>query len=284
MSRIRRFAALLCALTLLCCASCAPSARFQAVKPGGLRVVVLEVGKADAILLRTENHAVLIDAAYDDCEARVLEALRQHGVEKLDLLIITHFDKDHIGSADAVLSQVNVAAVLQPDYQEDSKDCERYAAALQREGITPESPDEPVAFTFDEVEILVEPPKRAVYDEDNDYSLVVRAHHGENRFLFPGDAMAERLGELLDEGDLAYGFLKVPHHGRLNERSSDFISAASPDYAVITCAQDAPVAEQILDLLAETGAEVYLTTGGDILCESDGASISVRQERPAETY
>ena len=67
---------------------------------GWMTVDFLDVGKADAILVTTENSAVLIDTATNKMGDEVLDHIRARGIEKLDLLIITHYDKDHVGGAD----------------------------------------------------------------------------------------------------------------------------------------------------------------------------------------
>ena len=61
------------------------------------------------------------------------------GIERLDLLIITHFDKDHVGGADKILENIEVARVLEPDYDKDSKQYRQYCEALEEQGVAAEA-------------------------------------------------------------------------------------------------------------------------------------------------
>ena len=96
-----------------------------------LCVRVLDIGKADAILITNGEHAVLMDTGTAEAEETVLAALDRCGITKLDALIITHFDQDHIGSAPAVLQHVDVERIYQPEYEKESKPFDCYQTALE---------------------------------------------------------------------------------------------------------------------------------------------------------
>ena len=170
-----------------------------------LTVTFFSVGKADAILLQTENAAVLIDAATNSQGDDLVDALCARGVEALDLLIITHFDKDHVGGADKVLSALPVARVLEPDYTSDSKQTRQYREALADANLQAEALTENISFVLDGVAYVVDVANASRHGkvEENDLSLVVFARCGEVRFLFAGDAERPRLEELLEEGGLS---------------------------------------------------------------------------------
>ena len=104
-----------------------------------LTAVFFDVGKADAILLYNGEMAVLIDAGENGDGKDVAEAIRARGIERLDLLIITHFDKDHVGGADKILENIEVARVLEPDYDKDSKQYRQYREALEEQGVAAEA-------------------------------------------------------------------------------------------------------------------------------------------------
>lgn len=244
---------------------------------GTLELAVLDVGKADAIVLRTENHTVLIDTGWDETDTVLLDYLNRYDISSVDYMILTHFDKDHIGAADSIIEAVDVKQIIQPDYAEDSKQFDQYIAALASEKIVPVSLTENMEFALDSVEFTVYPPKKPNYDLDNEYSLVVSVRHGENSLLFAGDAMAGRLDELLQDGDLRHDFLKVPHHGVYDERSEEFFEAVGAQYAVITCSEGMPSIDEVYALLDEMGTVVYCTKDGSVYCESDGVLLSITQ-------
>ena len=72
-------------------------------------------------------------------------------------------------------------------------------------------------------------------------------------------------------------FLKVPHHGRIDDESETFINAVKPKYAVITCSKKEGGEEKLLALLDAAGSETYLTTGGTVTAVSTGSGITVTQ-------
>lgn len=252
----------------------------SAQAPQTLRIKLFKSGKADAFLIRTAEHAVLIDAAEEDDAEDILEYIQDKGVEKLDLLILTHFDNGHIGGAPEVLRSVPVDRVLMPDYDKLSQWREALDAALAEKGIVPEILTADSRFTLDDVafEIIVARAEHYSEDEDNDFSLVTRLQHGENSFLFGADIMSQRIQEMLDSGrDLRSTFLQVPDHGRNRDLTEAFIRAVLPRYAAITCSEKNPPAGAVLALLEELGVRTYLTMDGDIALTSDGQGITFKQ-------
>ena len=263
-------ALVLCALLAGCAA---------AAEDGELTAVFYDVGKADAILLYTENAAVLIDAGKNKAGQQILDDLAARGIEKLDFLIVTHFDKDHVGGADAIVKGIPVARALEPAYRGDSKQLTQYREALQEAGIEADALSENLSFELDGLRFDVDVANADFYgeDEENDFSLVVRLSHGGVRFLFAGDAEGTRLAELIDEGDLASDVLKVPHHGNHEKLSALFFESVSPEYAIITSDEKEPEDERVVTALQIAGAEVLLTRNGTIELISDGISV----KRPA---
>ena len=244
-----------------------------------LSVTFFDAGKADAILIRTGDHAMLIDAGLDANGAALVDALRAAGVESLDALLITHFDKDHVGGADHVLASLPVSAVYQPDYLKDSKQLRQYQKAAQAAGLSPVTLSENCELTLGEARLQVDVANQDDYgaDEENDFSLVVSLRFGGTSFLFAGDAEEARIDELLAEGNLAHDVLKVPHHGRKHDNNAQFFEAVSPRYAVITSSDDEPEKQETVRLLEQAGATVLLTRLGDVTIVSDGTSLTATQ-------
>ena len=258
-------ALLLCALLSGCA---------HASGEGELRAVFYNVGKADAILLYTDGAAVLIDAGKNKAGGTILSDLAARGVERLDFLIVTHFDKDHVGGADAILKGIPVGRVLEPDYPGDSKQLTQYREALSEAGIEAEALAENLSFELDGLKFDIDVANADFYgeNEENDFSLVVRLTHGNVRFLFAADAEEARLAELIDEGDLAADVLKVPHHGNYDKLSALFFEAVSPEFAVITSDEKEPEDPRAVTALEIVGAEVLLTREGTVEVISDGIS------------
>ena len=274
---MRKLTALILA-TLLCLSALSGCETTPATPDKTLSVTVLPIGAADSILLKTENTAVLIDCGTKDDADIILSTLRAQGVRKLDKLIVTHYDKDHIGAAADVLKAVDVVQVIQSPYTGNTgSNYDRYKAALPfADSVI--SPTETLRFSLGGVNYTVMPPTKSDYGKntDNNVSLAVRAVHGQQRFLFAGDAEADRLLELMESGeDLAADFLKVPHHGRHNKRSTVFLGKVAPAHAVITCSDEEPAEQEVLQVLSQLGAAVYQTKTQGVTAVSDGTVLTV---------
>lgn len=240
-------------------------------------VKIFKIGKADSILVSVYDKHLLIDTGEDEDIGEVLSYLEDANITSLDTLIITHFDKDHVGGADKILKQLTVKHVLMPNYNSNSKQTVEFMEAIEETGVTATRLTEPFDFEFGEAQVSVLPPHQSTYDGDNDYSLVTSIIYGETSFLFTGDAEATRLAELLNDGDLAHTFLKVPHHGRFNELSTAFFKAVKPEIAVITASNKNPADEQTLNALKDVGAATYITKNGTVTVTSDGHTLTVQQ-------
>lgn len=254
---------------------------FDSTIVGDVTIDILSIGKADAILITTKNHAVVIDTGEDDDGGKVLDALAARGVDTIDYLIITHFDRDHVGGAERVISLMPVKQILQPNYSNDRKEFTKYQEAVKAHNVpVTVMGKEDIDFYLDDVQFNVTPPWRNKYpgnEYDNQMSLVVTMWHGNNTFVFAGDAQKERLKELIARGGLKADFLKVPHHGVMDSSSEQFLQMVQPEYAVICDSNKNPASDELLSLLNVMGVKVYQTKDGDVTCVSDGQTLTVTQ-------
>lgn len=246
----------------------------------GIRITFFDVGKGDAILIETDEHSVLIDSGYDDTAGVILNYLAKQNVQRLDYMILTHFDKDHVGGADWVLETVEVGEVLQPDYESEAKQYLQYQETMKDKEKQAYLVTQTERFSFDGVDFLVYPPQQEEYEEeDNDFSLVVSMTYGSRSFLFAGDCERERLKELLrqTEFSLSHDVLKVPHHGKKEKNTEEFLRAVSPTIAVFTCPEEMAIEEDISEVLEEMGTLSYLTGEGTVTCLCDGDVLQMIQ-------
>ncbi len=245
-----------------------------------MTVTVLNTGKSDCILIRTGNHLAVIDTGEKADADAVNAAIRSTGTKTVDVLVLSHFDKDHIGAAEKVLKKNKVLQILEPDYAKESDTADDLKKMMKKNGYTPVTVREETVFTLDDTVFTVYPALKQEYGEEdsNVFSLVVRAVHGDNVFLFTGDAEGARLAELTEVLPAGCTFLKVPHHGVYDNFTYDFLKHVSPAYAVITCSGSERPDAKLLKILEETETETYLTLSGAVIAVSDGKTISVRQQ------
>lgn len=281
MRMLRRIEIVILAFFLLFLSGCLPQKEGEQEEASGVRVTFFDVGKGDAILVETAHHAVLIDSGYDDTREIILDYMEKQEISVLDYLVITHFDKDHVGGADWILRGVETQSVLQPDYESDSAQYREYVEAVKEKGVPVVPVTKTMEVSLDGVDFLVYPPQEKSYEEeDNDFSLVIRMTCGKKSFLFAADCERERLGELLEQEEfpLSHDVLKVPHHGRKEKNSRKFLEAVRPGAAVITSSKEKPADDEICRMLEELGTEVYFTQNGTVTCLCDGKEIRMVQE------
>lgn len=246
-----------------------------------LTMTFLDTGKSDCIVMEVGESVVVNDAAdADDAEA-ICAFLDERGKTRIAYLILSHFDKDHIGSAADLISRYEVGCVLMPDYEEDS---EAYLALMRSlQETDTESRRLRAAFTFslEGVKFYVDAPRESVYENDNNYSLITCVTNRKTRFLLMGDAKKVRTGEFLssDAAKGRYDLIKMPHHGNYTKNLETLFETAKPRYAVLTADPERlRVEEETVSLLETYGCEVYYTDEGAVTAVSDGETVRLSRE------
>ena len=261
--------------------SAAVGCSLQKKQYAGIDISFLKVGKADAIVIKTAEHSVLIDSANQGEGKEIYNFCKDNGFESLDYFILTHFDKDHVGGAKAVLNKFqSIENIIQPGYTETSEEYLNYISMAEEKGYAPFVPEDVMTFMLDEAVFTVYPAMEKSYSQTNDYSLVVTVEYGKKTFLFAGDAEKKRIEELtqqLPERRKGYDLVKMPHHGVTENNTDKFIDFTDPEYAVITCSKKEPADEETISLLEENKTEIFYTYNGNLTFSCDGYSITYTQ-------
>lgn len=249
-----------------------------------LSIDLLKVGKADAIVIHSGEEVLVIDTGEEDDGEELVEFISQRGFSKIDTLIITHFDKDHVGGADTLLESMDVGQIYIPAYEGTHTEYVDFMCAMEEKGIEPTLLEKPVHFALGDAEVLVEPPTSYeviadTMENDNNFSLITTVVHGENRLLFMGDAEKQRIRQWLDSTSSAdCDFMKVPHHGVYNTALEDLFAATTPKFAAICSSKKNPAEPKTLELLKKYGADVFQTKDGNITVISDGNKLELHQK------
>lgn len=247
-----------------------------------LSVYFFSAGKADAaVMVAEDGSAVMIDTGLNKNGEQLVSRMREIGVKKLDYLIISHPHKDHIGGADYVIEAFPVEKALVSALRVDSKQERQFDEAIEQYQIPVEEPEINRTYQWKGVTLTVLGPLGSGYEDENDYSLIIRAEYQGTRILFTGDAEKQSLKEMLSAVvDLSADILKVPHHGKAEDNSGTFIQAVSPDVAVIPCVEgtDKELPEQeLMDILQQAGCQSFITGRGDVLLQINNGTITVEQ-------
>ena len=244
-----------------------------------MTVTFFDVGKADSIVINTENSTVIIDCGEKGDGKEIVQFLEDKGITTVDYLIITHYDKDHVGGASKVIKSLDVKNVLAPDYDEESDEVEKYQKALAGKNITPQRLTSDISFELDDASYDIIAPEETFYgeDNDNDFSLVTKMVYHDVSFLFTGDAMEQRLDEIMDIGKC--NLLKVPYHGRKLDNFKDFLQNVQPDCAVV-CTSANEFSSKTENALSDLNIKTYATCyNGRITASSNGVDLSISTEK-----
>lgn len=246
----------------------------------GLRLDVIDVGYGDCLLLRGPNgKTAMVDCGPREAGERIAGFLRDRGIERIDLLVLTHPHPDHVDGLEAFIDRVAIGRILESglEYEEslhaellDRATEKNIPISLLAEGMKIADLGEGVDW-----EVL----RLGGFDNLNEASAVMRLQYGRRVFLLMGDAevQAERLLlEQLGPEGLAADVVKVGHHANVSDPG--FIAAMTAEVALITLGEN-PWGAPNDDTLAAwqaTGARILRTDiHGDLAVTTDGESLKV---------
>ena len=252
-------------------------AHFTASLPeDALHVHVIDVGKADAILLESPDANVLVDCGTAEAAEDVLRYLAARGIDRLDAVWISHPDDDHCGGLPAVLQTVPADAVVESPVGESISGMTALPQAVPLRRAAVGERYAYGAMTFEVLGPLQD------YAESNNDSTVFRLQYDGFSMLFCGDMEARAERDLLAGGAaLRADVLKVAHHGSDTSTSAALLEAVRPRYAVISSGEDRSMLPRnaVLQRLHTSGAEIFRTdTDGAVVFSAADGKISVITE------
>jgi len=190
--------------------------------------------------------------------------LKDNNVSRMDYLILTHPDPDHIGGAFFIVPEFEIGRIFDNGQDLGDEDIARWYARLVRSkgNYRALKAGDVLRLGNAFLEVLW-PAGREVTGPFNDNSLVIMLRYAGFRCLFAGDLNNTGEKILLEKArDLKADVLKVGHHGYLDATLPQFLSAVSPGYAVISVdarQRKGMPSEQTLDLLKEKNIRTYRT-------------------------
>ena len=254
---------------------------------GELEVHFLDVGQADCTLIKCDGYTMLVDTGLDDQGTKIQNYLRKQGVERLDYLVLTHSDADHIGSADVILTKFEIGTIFMYNLEKDTKTYKNLLKLIDDNQIHYLSPAVGNIYALGSASFQILAPNDD-YDKPNNASIAFLLTHGENTFLFTGDAEKASEEDMLNNKfSLAADVLHAGHHGSKTSNTQEFVDAVMPRYAVISCGVDnsygLPDAE-VLNRFREKEMMVYRTDEqGTIVATSNGEKVTFNSA-PSDTW
>jgi len=258
----------------------------QSGSPQNLRVHFLDVGQGDSIFIQTPDGVeVLIDGGSNGTVLRALAQQMSFFDRKIDMIVGTHPDSDHIGGLVDVLGRYEVDTILVTENISDTSTARRYFLAVDTEQAEVVYARTGQEFALGEfVKLVVLYPESAVADmESNASSIVLQLVYGETEVMLTGDA-PKRIEEylVLTNGEhLQSDVLKLGHHGSRTSTSELFLQEVNPTHAVVSAEKDGRYGHphvEVTDLLFNYGVETYSTAEeGTVTFESDGKHVWLKK-------
>jgi len=266
---------------------------FDLSKPKFLEVNFFDVGQGDAIFIETpERQQILIDGGPD---SKILEKLGKEMPfydRSIDLIILTHPEKDHLAGLLEVLKRYKIDNILwngvvrdTPEYKEWQNLIEKEKAKIfiARTGTKIYCSTWNVEHCYFEILFPFENLAGKEFENSNDTSIVAKLNFNKNSFLFTGDIskFVEEELTIRENSDqfasLKSDILKVSHHGSKTSTSEEFLREVTPEIAVISAGKGNSYGhphQEVLERLEKFGIKVLrIDKEGDVKIFSDGENL-----------
>lgn len=270
---------LLCIFLLAGCTEAIKTEKIPVTAGHDMRVHFIDVGQGDSILIESPNgKTMLVDGGVKGAGQQVVSYLRELGVSKLDIVVATHPDADHIGGLIPVLNSMTIEQFYDSGKVHTSQTFEEMLMLIDEKNIPYDVPTPGDNIKFDEDVTVKVLNANEQASDNNDASIVLKIVYGNVSFLLTGDAGIALEKEMM-QYDVSATVLKAGHHGSNTSSSEDFIRAVKPEVTILSYGKDNkyghPHAE-VVDRLQEIGSKIYATADiGTITVTTDGINYAV---------
>jgi competence protein ComEC len=255
---------------------------------GKLKVDFLDVGQGDSIYIQAPNgNNILIDGGIDRKVLSSLGNVLPFGNKKIDIVLGTHPDADHIGGLPFVFDNYKVSAYIDNGAKSDSGVWRTLENKIESEKSQRVEAKAGMRIILDQdknIVLYVLSPYMNVnkVNDTNMGSIVGKLSYGSSTFMLTGDApinveqnLVKKFGSSL-ESDV----LKVGHHGSKTSSSEAFLKAVAPQFAIISVSAKNMYGhphKEVIDLLNKLGIKILRTSeNGTVKCESGGGEVVCR--------
>ncbi len=247
-------------------------------------LTMIDVGQGDSILLEIKSKNILIDTGgnmfsdYNMAKNKLIPYFKSLGIKKIDYLILTHGDYDHIGNAKYIVENFKVEKVIFNcgEFNELETDLIK---VLDEKKIPYYSCIKELNIDNNKLYFL----QTKEYDNENDNSNVIYTELSGYNFMFMGDASSTTEKEIIDKYNLPdIDVLKVGHHGSRTSSSIEFINEINPEYSIISVGKNNRYGhpnKEVLDALEES--KIYRTDqNGSIMFKINNNKLKIETCSP----
>ncbi|MDO8240785.1 MAG: ComEC/Rec2 family competence protein [Candidatus Moranbacteria bacterium] len=249
-----------------------------------LKVIFLDVGQGDAILIEQGSKQILIDGGPSG--QVLMEKLGRYVPfwdREIETVIATHPDQDHIEGLLDVLKNYKVDSLIETTAQSDSQLYKKYEDLLAQKQIQKIAAVAGMKIKLDQAEMEILSPAgevpTGIVKDTNMYSVVTKLVFGQNSFLFTGDLPDTEENKMVQAGvDMSARILKVGHHGSKYSSSNEFLEKVHPQDAIISVGKNnrfGHPAQEALDRLLAHKINIFRTDElGDIEYDCENIKLN----------
>ena len=258
--------------------------------PRDLQINFVDVGQGDSTFIITpKNKTILIDGggsntgSFDVGENTLLPYVLDKGYNKIDLMIISHFDSDHVGGLLTILEEIKVEKILIAKQEEQSENYKRFLNIVKEKNIPVIIGKEGDKINIEKdlyLDILFPESEQIEENVINNNSLVFNIHYNNFSMLFTGDIeeIAEkRIIEITNKSRLKADIIKIPHHGSKTSSTRELLERVLPKIALIGVGKDnlfGHPSSETIDKLDELEIKTYRTDiNGEIMINVNKSGI-----------
>lgn len=249
-----------------------------------LNIIFFYVGQADSTFINLKDFTMLIDAGNNEDGEKIANFLKEKGINKLDYIIATHADEDHIGGLDDIIKKIDtIGKMYIPTVGKSGIDYKNAIKAAKENNIIVENPVVGDTFSLGEANCEIMSAMEEEGVSDNDSSIVMQMKYKQTSYLFMGDA------EKAVENSRSWNrvdVLKVGHHGSNSSSSEEFLEQVKPQYSIIEVGKDNSYnlpSSKAIERLENSGSKVLRTdmvsvgNVGSFWLTSDGTWINIKE-------
>jgi competence protein ComEC len=235
------------------------------------KIIICNVGQGDASYIRIHNKFdVLIDAGPDNSVLNCLGHYMPFIDKNIELVILTHPDKDHIAGLIPILSRYKIKTIILPPFETKTSTYNQLKKEITKNKVKTITGQKGLSYKIDKDTISVLSPNNIKdCSQANECSVIALFTEKKYTALFTGDATIKELLSLPKQSIQNLSLLKIPHHGSKNGLSISFFKLADPIVSVISVGKNNSYghpAKEVLDILKASKTKIQRTdTEGDII-------------------
>ena len=242
-------------------------------------VLFMYVGQADSTLIKYKNKTMLIDAGNNEDGKNIVKFLKDKGISKLDYIVGTHYDEDHIGGLDDIIENFDIGKFYLSNGGELGPNYYNLEKVAKKKNLAITIPKVGDKIDFGDVDMEVMSASKFDGKNDNNASIVIQAKYGSRKYLFMGDLeKQEEAKRKWNEVDV----LKAGHHGSNTSSTQEFLSQVKPRYVFVSAGKNNKYRlpnVKAMERIEKTGAKIFRTDVNEssFWLTSNGNDIDIKE-------